>query len=259
MRNHRQVVIVGGGNMGVGLLYHLAESGWKDVLLIEKGELTSGSTWHAAVLCTDFNADYNMSKIHHYGVELYPKLEELTGQYVSWHTSGSIRFATNQHELDYFKLVAGIAENSGVEMEIIGLNEIKQIVPWIVLDGVVAGAWTPRDGHVDPAGVCNAMAIAAKRLGVEILRNTLVTDIKWLPSGEWVVVTDSGDYVCEHVVNAAGSYAGRVAEWSGVYLPITNMKHQYIVQIKSVKSQIFGIIFYWITSCIHSKNHIFIF
>lgn len=229
MRNHRQVVIVGGGNMGVGLLYHLAESGWKDVLLIEKGELTSGSTWHAAGLCTDFIADYNMSKIHHYGVELYPKLEELTGHYVSWHTSGSIRFATNQHELDYFKLVAGIAENSGVEMEIIGLNEIKQIVPWIVLDGVVAGAWTPRDGHVDPAGVCNAMAIAAKRLGVEILRNTLVTDIKWLPSGEWVVVTDSGDYVCEHVVNAAGSYAGRVAEWSGVYLPITNMKHQYIV------------------------------
>ena len=229
MSTHRRVVIVGGGNMGVGLLYHLAEAGWKNILLIEKGELTSGSTWHAAGLCTDFIADYNMSKIHHYGVELYPKLEAMTGQYVSWHTSGSIRFATNEHELDFFKLVAGIADNSGAAMEIIGPNKIKEIVPWIQLDGVVAGAWTPEDGHVDPAGVCNAMAIAAKNLGAEIIKNTLVTDIQQLPSGEWKVVTADGDYTCEHVVNAAGSYAGKVAEWNGVYLPITNMKHQYIV------------------------------
>ena len=229
MDRQARVVIVGGGNMGVGLLYHLAAEGWTDVVLLEKGELTSGSTWHAAGLCTDFIADYNMSKIHHYGVELYPKLEAMTGHYVSWHTSGSIRFATNDNELDFFRLVAGIADNSGAAMEIIGPNKIKEIVPWVQLDGVVAGAWTPEDGHVDPAGVCNAMAIAAKNLGAEIRRNTLVSDIQQLPGGEWKVVTQDGDYVCEHVVNAGGSYAGRIAEWNGVYLPITNMKHQYIV------------------------------
>ncbi|MEM7208175.1 MAG: FAD-dependent oxidoreductase [Pseudomonadota bacterium] len=229
MSIHKRVVIVGGGNMGVGLLYHLAELGWKDIVLLEKGELTSGSTWHAAGLCPSFIADYNMSKIHHYGNTLYPKLEEMTGQYVSWHGSGSIRFATNENELDFFKLVAGIADNSGAKMEIIDPAKIKEIVPWIELDGVLAGAWTPEDGHVDPAGVCNAMAIAAKNMGAEIVRECMVTNITQAASGDWEVHTEKGNYTCEHVVNAGGNHAHAIGKWNGLNLPIVNMKHQYVV------------------------------
>lgn len=229
MKSNAKIVIVGGGNMGVGLLYHLAEQGCKDVVLLEKGELTSGSTWHAAGLCPSFIADYNLSKIHHYGGTLYRDLEKLTGQYVSWHESGSIRFATNEHELDYFKLVAGIADNSGAKMEIISPAKIKEILPHVQLDGVVGGAWTPEDGHVDPAGVCNAMAIGARNMGAKIVRECLVTDIQQTASGEWEVFSDKGNYICEHVVNAGGCYSNRIAAWNGLYLPITNMKHQFIV------------------------------
>lgn len=229
MTTHKRVVIVGGGNMGVGLLYHLAEAGWTDIVLLEKGELTSGSTWHAAGLCPSFIADYNMSKIHHYGNTLYPKLEAMTGQYVSWHGCGGIRFATNDHELDYFKLVAGIADNSGAEIEIIDPAKIKQILPWIELDGVVGGAWTKGDGHVDPAGVCNAMAIAARNLGAEIVRECLVTNIQPTAQGEWEVTTEKGIYICEHVVNAGGNHATAIAAWNGISLPIVNLKHQYII------------------------------
>ncbi len=229
MSTHKRVVVVGGGNMGVGLLYHLAEQGWKDIVLLEKGELTSGSTWHAAGLCPSFIADYNMSKIHHYGNTLYPKLEEMTDQYVSWHGCGSIRFATNEDELDYFRLVAGIADNSGAKMEIIDPAKIKQILPFVQLDGVIGGAWTPEDGHVDPAGVCNAMAIAAKNMGAEIVRECLVTNIRQTAGGEWEVQTEKGNYTCQHVVNAGGSYANRIAAWNGIYLPVANLKHQYIV------------------------------
>ncbi len=229
MKSHARVVIIGGGNMGVGLLYHLAEAGWTDCVLLEKGELTSGSTWHAAGLCPSFIADYNMSKIHHYGNTLYPKLEEMTGQYVSWHGCGAIRFATNEHELDFFRLVAGIADNSGADMEIIDPAKIKEIVPWIQLDGVVGGAWTRDDGHVDPAGVCNAMATAARNLGAEIERECMVTGIQRLESGEWEVTTEKGKIICEHVVNAGGNHAGAIAEWTGISLPIINMQHQYIV------------------------------
>ncbi len=225
----RRVVIIGGGNMGVGLLYHLAQEGWTDITLLEKGELTSGSTWHAAGLCASFIADYNMSKIHHYANTLYPKLEEMTGQYVSWHGCGGIRFATNDSELDYFKLVAGIADNSGAQMEIVDPAKIKQIVPWIELDGVVGGALTHGDGHVDPAGVCQAMATAARKLGAEIVRECLVTDVGQTGSGEWLVTSEKGSYTCEHVVNAGGNHASAIAKWSGINLPVINMKHQYIV------------------------------
>ena len=160
--------------MGVGLLFHLAEAGWKDIVLLEKGQLTSGSTWHAAGLCPSFISDYNLSQIHHYGNELYPKLEELTGQYVSWHGCGGIRYATNEHELDFFHYVKGIAANSGAKMEIIDPETIQRMLPYANIEGVVGGAWTPEDGHVDPAGVCNAMAAAARQLGAEIRLECLV-------------------------------------------------------------------------------------
>jgi dimethylglycine dehydrogenase len=227
--NHARVVIIGGGMMGVGLLYHLAEAGWDDCVLIEKGELTSGSTWHAAGQCPSFIADYNMAQIHHYSNILYPKLEELTGQATGWHGCGGIRFATTQEELDYFRLVEGVAANIGIRMQIISPEEIRRINPFVTTEGVLAGAWTLDDGHVDPASCCNAMAKGAGNYGAKIIRNNRVTGTNLLPSGEWEVVTQHGNIICEHVVNAGGCYAARVGAWVGLDLPITNMKHQYVV------------------------------
>ncbi len=229
MQSKARVVIVGGGMMGASLLYHLAEEGWKDILLIEKGELTSGSTWHAAGLCPSFIADYNMAKIHAYGKGLYPRLEALTGQYVSWHGCGSIRFALKPQEVDWFHHVAAVGKLVGFECEIIDPAKISQLNPLVGTDGVLAGAWTTEDGHVDPAGCCNALARGARNMGAEIVVRNRVLDIQQRPSGEWEVLTEQGSVVCEMVVNAAGCYARQVSQMVGTDVPITNMKHTYIV------------------------------
>jgi glycine/D-amino acid oxidase-like deaminating enzyme len=172
MKSQARVVIVGGGMMGVGLLYHLAKEGWTDVVLVEKGELTSGSTWHSAGQCPSFIGDYTMAMVHHVSNTLYPKLEELTGQYTSWHGCGGIRLATQRAELEWFKHVADIAKHIGYRMEVIGPDEIRRIHPFLDTTGVIAGAWTLDDGHVDPAGTCNAMAKGARDMGASIVRRS---------------------------------------------------------------------------------------
>ncbi len=229
MQTHARVVIIGGGMMGVGLLYHLAEAGWTDVVLIEKGALTSGSTWHAAGQCPSFIANYNLAKIHHYSNTLYPKLEAMTGHPTGWHGCGGIRLATRPEEVDYFRLVQGVAANVGFRMEIIGPDEIRRLNPFLQLDGVYAGAWTLDDGHVDPASCCNALALAARNLGATVIQHNRVTGVTVRPTGEFAVATEQGVIVCEHLVNAAGCYADRVGAWLGVPVPFINMKHQYLV------------------------------
>ena len=229
MQTHARAVIIGGGMLGAGLLYHLAEEGWTDSLLIEKGELTSGSTWHAAGQCPSFIADYNMAKVHHYGNTLYPTLEEKTGQYVGWHGCGGIRFALTPEELDFFKFVEGVSKMIGFRMQIIGPDEINRIFPHVGTTGVLAGAWTLDDGHVDPAGCCNALAKGARKMGAEIVRHNRVLDINQMPSGEFEVVSEQGTVIAEHVVNAAGCFARKVARMLGADVPITNMRHQYVV------------------------------
>ena len=229
MQSQAKVVIVGGGMMGVSLAYHLAEAGWTDVLLIEKGELTSGSTWHAAGQCPSFIGNYNMAKIHHYGNTLYPRLEALTGHPTGWHGCGGIRLATTPEEVDWFAHVAGFAANVGFEMEIIGPDRIRELNPWLKVDGILAGAHTTLDGHVDPSSACNSLAAGARQMGATIVRHTRVTGITRQPSGEFRVETEGGAVICEHVVNAAGCYAREVGKWLGVDTPITNMEHQYLV------------------------------
>ena len=224
-----RVVIVGGGMMGASLLYHLAEEGWTDSLLIEKGELTSGSTWHAAGQCPSFIADYNMAKIHDHGVRLYPKLEKLTGQYVSWHGCGGIRYALQPAEVEWFHRVAAVGKLIGFECEIIDPAKIRQLVPYANIDGVLAGAWTRHDGHIDPAGACNAMAKGARQFGAAIVTHNRVLEIRPRPSGDWEVVTELGSVIAEHVVNAAGCYARQVSQMVGTDIPMINMKHTYIV------------------------------
>ena len=215
--------------MGAGLLYHLAEEGCTDALLLEKGELTSGSTWHAAGQCPSLVGNYNLAKIHAHGHDLYPRLESITGQYVSWHASGGIRFARTQKDLDWFQHMRGIAARVGFRMEVIDKQKIQQLCPHLTLDGVLGGAWTLDDGHADPAGLCNAMARGATNMGARIKRHTLVTGLSRLPSGDWEVQTDKGTVHAEIVVNAAGCFARQVAKWVGADLPICNIEHHYLV------------------------------
>ena len=229
MESQARIVIVGGGIMGVGLLYHLAEEGAKDVLLIEKGELTSGSTWHAAGQCPNLVGNYNLAKIHEYSVSLYRKLEEMTGQAVGWHGCGSIRFALTERDMDWFRYLRGIADNVGYHMEIIDVEKIGELNPFIDTDGVLAGAWTANDGHADPSGLTQAMARGARENGARIVRNNRVTGINSLPGGEWEVVTEQGTVIAETVVNAAGCFARQVAQMVGADLPISNIQHHYLV------------------------------
>ena len=242
--SHAKVGIIGGGIMGVSLLYHLAKEGWKDLVLIEKGELTSGSTWHAAGQCPQMTGSYNLAKVHLHSTNLYKKLEKETGQSTGWHGCGSLRLAYKQEDLDWFKYVKGILDNVGAPAEIISTNEIKKIHPFIKLDGIMGAFHTPEDGHTDPTSTTNAMAKGARNAGATIYRNNRVTDIKHRSSGEWELITEKGNIICEHVVNAAGSYCPEVGAMVGLKnIPSINMIHHYLVtdehtEIKKLKKEL---------------------
>jgi dimethylglycine dehydrogenase len=215
--------------MGASLLYHLALEGCTDAVLIEKNELTSGSTWHAAGQCPSIVGSYNLAKIHAYSNELYPRLEALTGQYTSWHGSGGLRLANNPEELAWLKYVLGFSKSIGFRMEIVGLDEIRRLHPYLTTDNVLAAGYTQDDGHGDPAGLCNALARAARDLGATVVRHNRVLGVNQRPGGEWEVVTQQGNILCERVVNAAGCYAREVAAMAGADAPITNMQHHYVI------------------------------
>ena len=229
MKTHARVVVIGGGALGAGLLYFLTKEGWDDVVLVEKGELTSGSTWHAAGLVPHFIGGLSMAKLHHVGSELYKNLERETGQATGWHGCGAIRLALNDDEVDWFHYVKGMLDYLDIECHLIGQEEIRQLHPLLIVDDVKMGFYTPTDGHTDPASSTHAMAVGARLGGAEIYRHTQVLDTRLLGSGEWEVVTDKGSIICEHVVNAGGSFAKQVGEWVGLDLPIVNMEHHYLV------------------------------
>ena len=229
MKPHARVAVIGGGVMGVGLLYHLVKEGWSDVVLVEKGELTSGSTWHAAGLVPHFIGSLNMAKVHFYGSQLYQRLEAEVGQATGWHGCGSIRLATNRDEVDWFHYVHGVLRCVGAECHLIGPAEIADLHPLLDTEGVLLGAYTPGDGHTDPASSTMAMAAGARQGGAEIYLRNRVVDIARRPGGDWDVVTEQGTITAEHVVNAAGGFAPRVGAMVGLRVPIVNMVHQYLV------------------------------
>lgn len=225
-----RVVIVGGGIMGCGLAYHLAHEGWPDVVLLEKAELTSGSTWHAAGQITHSTSSFGLGKCVGYNIDLYSgKLEEETGQSVTWHGCGSFRLAYTDDEVDWLRHTMSVGRALGFPMELVGTDRVRQLHPFYNLEGVLAGLHTPEDGHADPSGITQALAIGARKLGVKIIRRCRATDIKQQANGEWRVATEQGDILCEHVVNAGGTYARQMGEWSGLQLPMTSMTHHYIV------------------------------
>ena len=230
IQSHAKLAIIGGGIMGVSLLYHLTNEGWTDIVLIEKSELTSGSTWHAAGQCPHMLSSLNLAKIHLHSTDLYKALEKETGQPTGFHETGSLRLAYKIEDLEWFKHTKGMLDIVGAPSEIISTSEINNYHPFIKLDGIIGAFYTPEDGYTDPTSTTNAMAKGARDAGAKIYRNNRVTDIKQLASGEWKVITEKGEIICEHVVNAAGSFCPEVAEMVGLKnVPSINMVHQYLV------------------------------
>tara|TARA_B100000965_G_scaffold391310_1_gene399192 strand:+ start:1009 stop:3429 length:2421 start_codon:yes stop_codon:yes gene_type:complete len=230
MKSHTKVAIIGGGIMGVSLLYHLIKEGWNDIVLVEKGELTSGSTWHAAGQCPHFVGSYNSAKIHNYSNKLYQELEKETGQSTGWHGCGSIRLALKEEDVNWFHYVKGILDNVGSPAEIITKEKILKLHPFLKIEDALCGLYTPEDGYTDPTSTTNAMAIAARKGGAEIYRHNRVLEINKLTSGEWELNTEKGKIICEHVVNAAGSFGIEVGSMVGLSrIPSINMIHHYLV------------------------------
>ncbi|MDD9978400.1 MAG: FAD-dependent oxidoreductase, partial [Boseongicola sp.] len=228
--SHTRVVIVGGGVMGVGLAYHLGHEGWgNETVLLEKAELTSGSTWHAAGQITHSTSSFSLGKCVGYNIDLYSGgLEAETGQPVTWHGCGSLRLAYSEDEMDWLRQTLSVATALGFNIELIRPDQISKLHPYYNIEGVIGALHTPDDGHVDPTNVTMAMAAGARAKGVRIFRRCRATNISKV-GDEWIVETEKGSIRCEHVVNAGGTYARQMGEWSGLQLPMTSMTHHYFV------------------------------
>ena len=229
MRSHARVVVVGGGVVGVGTLYHLARKGWSDVTLIERKELTSGSTWHAAGLMPLFNMSYSVGQIHKYSIELYKALGAETGMNVGLSGVTNIRLATTEERMDEYRYYAGVADTIGVDVKFLTPEEVKEIWPLCETDGLVGAIQHLEDGYIQPADLTQALAAGARAGGAEIVRNTTVTAISKTASGEWLVTTDKGEVTCEHLVFASGNFARRTGAMVGLDIPVIPVEHQYIV------------------------------
>jgi len=229
MKSSARVVVIGGGVVGVSALYHLAKKGWNDVVLVERTELTAGSTWHAAGLLPLFNMSYSVGQLHQYSVELYKTLEAETGQAVGLHVNGNLRLARNRERMDEYRNYQCTAETIGVECHLIGVDEIKKLWPIGNMDGLIGALWHPTDGHIAPVDVTMALAKGARARGAEIYQQTEVTGIERNGDGEWVVKTTKGDITCEHVISCTGNYARTTAKMVGLEIPAIPVEHQYIV------------------------------
>jgi dimethylglycine dehydrogenase len=223
-----RVAVIGGGIAGCSVAYHLARLGCDDVVLLEQHELTAGSTWHAAGLCTQFSANPRTMRLLKRSLDLYDTLEQDTGQPVGLHRCGSVRLAESRDRVDQFRHVGGVAEQVGVPMEIITPETACELFPLMVSDSVLAAAYLPTDGHVDPAGVTNALAQGAAARGVRILRHTKVRALE-RERGGWSLATPRGALRADVVVNAAGQWAREVGRLAGARLPIVPLQHHYVV------------------------------
>ncbi|MDA9019967.1 FAD-dependent oxidoreductase [Flavimaricola sp.] len=229
MQTTTRVAIIGGGVVGASVLYHLTKLGWSDVMLLERSELTSGSTWHAAGGFHTLNGDTNMAALQGYTIRLYKELEAITGMSCGLHHVGGVTLADNKDRFDM--LVAERAKHRymGLETEIVGPEEIAKLAPITNLDGIIGGLYDPLDGHLDPSGTTHAYAKAARMGGATIETHCMVRETNQRPDGTWDVVTDKGTIHAEHLVNAGGLWAREVGAMAGVYFPLHPMEHQYII------------------------------
>jgi dimethylglycine dehydrogenase len=229
MKTSTRVVVIGGGVVGASVLYHLTKLGWSDVMLVERSELTSGSTWHAAGGFHTLNGDTNMAALQGYTIRLYKELEEITGMSCGLHHVGGVTLADTPERLDMFKAERAKHRFMGLETEIVTPEEIKKLAPITNMSGIVGGLYDPLDGHLDPSGTTHAYAKAARMAGAEIVLHNPVIETNQRADGTWDVVTKLGTIHAEHVVNAGGLWAREVGALAGIYVPLHPMEHQYIV------------------------------
>ncbi len=230
MKTTTRVVVIGGGVVGCSVLYHLTKLGWSDVMLIERSELTSGSTWHAAGGFHTLNGDTNMAALQGYTIRLYKELEAITGMSCGLHHVGGITLADTQARFEQLQAERAKHRYMGLDTEILGPAEIAKLTEGMVnLEGIIGALYDPLDGHLDPSGTTHAYAKAARMGGADIVLHTRVLATTPRPDGTWDVVTDKGTVHAEHVVNASGLWAREVGAMAGIYLPLLPMAHQYLV------------------------------
>jgi len=243
MRTHVQVAVIGGGVVGASVLYHLTKAGWKDVLLIERAELTSGSTWHAAGGMHTVNGDPNVAKLQQYTIELYKEIEQISGQSCGVHITGGVMLAGTPERMDWLRMAKARGRYLGMDLELLSAAECKKLFPLMDERHFVGGMYDPIEGHVDPYGVTHAYAKSAQIGGAQIVRQTRVVDLKARTDGSWDVITDQGNVHAEHVVNAGGLWAREVGRMVGIELPILAMEHQYLItedmpELRGLKEQL---------------------
>jgi dimethylglycine dehydrogenase len=229
MKTHARVVVIGGGVVGCSVLYHLTKLGWSDVMLIERSELTSGSTWHAAGGFHTLNGDTNMAALQGYTIRLYKELEAITGMSCGLHHVGGVTLADNEARFEMLKAERAKHRYMGLDTEILSPAEISKLTDGLVnVDGILGGLYDPLDGHLDPSGTTHAYAKAARMGGAEIVLHNRVLETNPTKDG-WEVVTEKGTIHCEHLVNAGGLWAREIGAMAGIYLPLLPMAHQYLV------------------------------
>ncbi len=226
---HAQAVIIGGGVGGCSIAYHLAKMGWKDIVLVERHELTAGSTWHSAGLVGQLRSDANLTRMMHYSTDLYRRLKDETGVDTGWHEVGGIRLASSAERVEELKRLVGMARSFGVPMELISPRQAQELFPLMDIKGVLAAAYTPNDGVIDPTGLTNALAAGAKKYGAQILTGVNVEAIRVRNGRVREVVTERGVIQSEVVVNAAGMWGREVGLMVGLKLPVVPMAHLYLL------------------------------
>jgi len=230
LKSSARVVVIGGGVVGCAVLYHLTRAGWTDVMLLERRELTSGSTWHSAGGMHTLNGDPNISKLQQYTVQLYEEIERISGQDCGIHLPGGLMLADTEVRMDFLRLTQARGRYLGMDLELITPSEAQSLFPLLDPRCFVGGLYDPVEGHVDPSGVTHAYAISARLAGAEVHRNTAVTGLSQRPDGSWDVQTNVGTTIhAEHVVNAAGLWAREVGRMVGIELPILAMEHMFLL------------------------------
>ncbi len=229
MKSSTRVVVIGGGVVGASVLYHLTKAGWTDVVLVERKELTAGSTWHSAGGMHTLNGDPNVSKLQQYTINLYKDIEAQSGQSCSIHLPGGLMLANDRERMDWLRMAQARGRYLGMDLEIISTREAKEYFPLLEEKYFVGALYDPIEGHVDPTGVTNAYAICARQAGAEVYRHTKVESLSQRKDGTWDVFTDKGEIHTEHVVNAGGLWAREVGRMVGIELPVLAMEHMYLV------------------------------
>jgi len=229
MKEHTRVVVIGGGIVGAAVLYHLTKLGWSDVVLVERKQLTAGSTWHAAGGFHSMNSDPNVARLQAYGISVYKEVEEISGQDVGMHLTGGINIAATSERWEALRYEHARHKVIGIDSHLLGPKEIESLCPIVDTKDVIGGLFDGNEGHIDPYGSTHALAKSARKAGAEVYRNTKVEDLVHKADGTWTVVTDKGNIHSEHVVNAAGLWAREVGAMAGVHVPIVPMEHHYIL------------------------------